>query len=121
MRTLQKNKRTFYYARFIATEPIYDEYGNLTGDRQKVYSEPVKYMANVSANVGADAIQVFGSLTNYSRTMTLTENLLREGDIIWFGIDTTQSHNYVVTKVADSLHGYLIAIQEVNANRYQSA
>ena len=113
MRTLLRNKRKLYYANFIKSEPIFDEWGNETLDVNNVYGEPTELRGNVSASVGEEAIQVFGSLTNYSRTIALTTNPLKEGSRIWLGIEPTESHNYVVTKVADSLNGYLIAIREV--------
>lgn len=112
MRTLIKNKRKFYYANFIESIPIIDEWGNETSEVKSVYDDPKLSYGNISASVGEEAIQVFGSLTNYSRTIALTNNPLKEGCRIWFGIEPTLPHNYVVTKVADSLNGYLVAIRE---------
>ena len=116
MRSLEKNKRSFYYANLIGTESIFDEYGNETGELKKVYGEPVQAYGNVSASIGEEAIATFGSMTTYSRTIALTSNAMKEGSRVWLGVEPTKPHNYVVTKVADSLNGYLLAIQEVNAN-----
>lgn len=115
MRSLHRNGRKLYYAVPVSTEPILDEYGNETLEVRTVYSEPVALVANVSANVGQDAVDTFGSLTGYSRTVSYTGNTcpLVEGAKVWFGVDVKTSHNYVVVKVADSKNGFLIALREV--------
>ena len=116
MRSLHRNKRTLHYAVPQGTESIFDEYGNETLETKTVYSSPKLLKANVSANVGEDAVNVFGSLTEYSRTIALTSATcpLVEGSIVWFGVDTSESHNYVVVKVADSKNCFLIALREVS-------
>lgn len=116
MRSLQRNTRKLFYDVPTSTEPILDEYGNDTLERKTVYSDPLPMNANVSANVGEDAVSVFGSMTEYSRTITYAGNScpLVEGSRVWFGVDTTAPNNYVVVKVADSKNGYLIALREVS-------
>ena len=116
MRSLEKNQRKFYYANLVGTEPIYDEYGNETGEVKKVYSDPILTKGNISANIGEEALNVFGNQSDYSRTIVTTSTHMKEGSRIWFGIEPSEPHNYVVTKVADSINGYLLAIQEVNEN-----
>ena len=116
MRSLQRNTRKLYYDVPTGYEAILDEYGNDTLEQRTVYSDPVPMMANVSANVGEDAVSVFGSMTEYSRTITYCgDNCpLVEGSRVWFGVSTTEANNYVVVKVADSKNGYLIALREVS-------
>lgn len=116
MRSLQRNWRELYYAVPERTEPIVDEYGNDTLEVRHIYSSPRKLKANVSANVGSEEVNVFGSLTEYNRTISYSgsECPLVEGSRVWFGVDVTGSHNYVVIKVADSKNGYLIALREVS-------
>lgn len=116
MRSLQRNWRKLHYAIPVSTEPILDEYGNDTLEVKTIYSDPVELAANVSANVGQEAINVFGALTGYSRTVTYlgSECPLVEGSKVWFGVDVTGSHNYVVIKVADSKNGFVIALREVS-------
>ena len=117
MRSLQRNWRELHYAIPVGTESILDEYGNDTLEPNTIYSDPIQLRANVSANVGQEAVEVFGALTGYSRTITYCgpECPLVEGSIVWFGVSATESHNYVVIKVADSKNGYLIALREVTA------
>ena len=115
MRSLQRNWRKLHYASPQSIEPIFDEYGNETLEHRTVYSEPTELAVNVSANIGQEAVNVFGSVTEYSRTITYNGATcpLVEGSVVWFGVDTTGSHNYIVVKVADSKNGFLIALREV--------
>ena len=115
MRSLQRNTRNLYYATPQSEESILDEWGNETLEVKTVYGDPKPLRANVSANVGQEAVNVFGSITGYSRTISYIGNgcPLVEGCRIWFGVNPTEPHNYTVVKVADSKNGYLIALREV--------
>ena len=110
MRSLQRNFREIYYRVPISTEPIIDEYGNDTLEIKSVYSEEIPLQVNVSANVGREATEIFGTLTDYSRTITYcgAECPLSEGCVVRFN-----THTYVVAKVADSKTGFVIALREV--------
>lgn len=119
MRSLFRNQRDLYYATVESTESIVDEYGNDTLEVLTVYSSPTLLRANVSANMGQDAVDAFGSQTEYNRTVSLTGNScpLSEGDRVWFGVEpneTGDNNNYTVARVADSKNGYLVALREVS-------
>lgn len=116
MRSLQRNWRKLHYATPTGTKSILDEYGNDTLELETIYSEPVSLNANVSANVGQEAMDAFGALTGYNRTITYSgENCpLVEGSVVWFGVTPDKPHNYTVIKVADSKNGFLIALREVS-------
>ena len=116
MRSLQRNCRDLYYAIITDTKTIKDEYGNDTLELEHVYSDPVLMRVNVSANAGQDAVNTFGSMTGYSRTIAYTGTTcpLVEGCKVWFGVDPTEEHNYTVVKVADSKNEFLIALREVS-------
>lgn len=115
MRCLNKNKRQMHYALLIGEEPILDEYGNETSESKPAYGDITELRANVSAAVGEEAVQAFGSFTNYSRAVCVSDNNcpIAEDSIVWFGIDTTEPHNYIVTRKADSKNGILYALKEV--------
>lgn len=115
MRNLHRNMREMYYAPIIGTESVLDAYGNDTLEVKPTYGAPTQLLCNVSANVGQDAVQVFGQLTNYSRTVSIASEKcpLSEGAKVWFGASIAGPNNYVVVKVADSKNGYLIALREV--------
>ncbi len=115
MRDLKRNQRVLHYANVIGTEPIMDEYGNDTLEVRTLYGSPTLLRCNVSANMGQEAVEVFGSQTEYSRTISLTGRNcpLVEGTRVWFGVAPDVNFNYTVARVADSKNGFLIALREV--------
>lgn len=117
MRNLNRNKRELWYATLVGSTPILDEYGNDTLEVEAVFSPPLPFKANVSANAGQEAIEVFGSQTEYNRTLSVAGVMcpLIEGCHVWFGVepnDNADNHNYIVARVADSKNGFLVALRE---------
>jgi hypothetical protein len=116
MRTLNRNKRSIYYALLTGeVDESVDEYGNETGEPVPVYGDAVELKCNVSAATGADAVQAYGTFTNYSRTMCVADPNcpIDENAIVWFGREPDEPHNYIVTRKADSKNGTLYALREV--------
>lgn len=115
MRNLVRNRRPLYRSAITGTEPVVDEYGNETLEERVVYGEPLKIYCNFSANVGREAVEVFGAQTEYSRTVSWAgeDCPFSEGDLVWIGVEPTEAHNYTVARVADSKNGYLVALREV--------
>ena len=112
MRTLNRNGRAITYETLIGTEPIKDANGNDTLEVRKVYAPPVAAQWNVSAAVGEEANEIFGDLTDYSRTVALCgECPVSEGDRVAFG-----GKRYTVVKIADSKNAWLLALREVAGN-----
>ena len=120
MRNLIRNRRDMWYALPLGTHPIVDEYGNDTLEVETDYTSPLFLLANVSANMGQEAVEVFGSQTDYSRTVAVSANCpLVEGCRVWFGVEPDAdggNWNYVVARVADSKNGCLVALREVTGN-----
>lgn len=119
MRSLLRNQRRLWFAVPTNSVPVYDEYGNDTLERETIYLPPTLLRANVSANAGQEAVEVFGAQTEYSRTISLTGEAcpLLEGSRVWFGVEPNESadnNNYVVARVADSKNGFLVALREVS-------
>ena len=114
MRDLKRNQRSFYYATATGIEPMLDEYGNDTLEMRTIYSAPLVFKANISANIGEDAVETFGAQTEYSRTVCMANCPFKEGDKVWFDADPMGENNYVVAKVADSKNGFLVALREVS-------
>ena len=119
MRQLRRNQRNLWYALKGGTEPIRDANGFLTGEYSLVFSEPVLLPSNVSAAVGQEAVEVFGGLTDYQRTVAIadTDCPMAEGSRVWFGIEPNEkrdNYNYVVVRKADSKNGLLYALREVS-------
>ena len=119
MRNLIRNKRSLWYAIPVGSNPILDEYGNDTLEVEMVFSSPLPLRANVSANVGLESVEVFGSQTEYSRTVSIIDHEcpLTEGCRVWFRVEPNEegtNYNYTVARVADSKNGYLVALREVS-------
>lgn len=124
MRSLNKNKRQLYYALYISDEPILDEYGNETSESEPTYGKREELRCNVSSATGEEAVQAFGSFTNYTRVVCVANNdcPLSEQTIVWFGVPIFNEdgeptpHNYIVTRKADSKNGILYALKEVKVS-----
>lgn len=115
MRSLNRNKRQTFYALFVKDEPILDEYGNETGESKPTYGDITELRCNISAASGEDAVQAFGNFANYTRAICVSDNNcpIKEHTIVWFGVETTEPYNYIVTRKADSKNGILYALKEV--------
>ena len=115
MRSLNRNKRTIYYALRTGDEANLDEYGNETGETTPQYGDAVMLRCNVSAASGQEAVEAFGSFTGYSRAMYVADTTcpIGEDSVVWFGVEPTEPYNYIVVRKADSKNGVLYALQEV--------
>ena len=115
MRSLNRNKRLIYYALLTGEVENIDEYGNLTGELTPAYGVATPLSCNVSAASGEDAVRAFGNFTGYSRTVCVADTTcpMDEQTVVWFGVDPTEPHNYIVVRKADSKNGILYALQEV--------
>ena len=121
MRSLIRNQVPFYYAPYIGKDEMRDEYGNLSGEYEIIYGEPVKMYGNISAAQGETQTRQFGESETYDKVIVLDnpKTLINEYSILW--VDTSPvspetPQDYVVKKVARSLNGVSIAISKVNVN-----
>lgn len=123
---------TFYYAPYEGKNEITDEYGNVTGQYEVVYGNPVKMMGNISASVGEIQNRQFGDSENYDKVIALgnPNTPIDEYSVLWVdkspslnndGSLTTNAsgevetpHDYIVKRVARSLNYVSIAISKVN-------
>lgn len=115
MRVLTRNKQTFYYADFEGTVPLYDDNGNLTGDEEIKYSEPIEMKAVISMTRGGAESTLFGLNEVYDKYITLNkeDDVITEQSVLWIGIPPTEPHNYRVYRVAKSLNFIQIGIRRV--------
>lgn len=115
MRSLNRNKRLIYYALRTGEVENIDEYGNLTGELTPVYGATTPLYCNVSAASGEDAVAAFGNYTGYTRTICVADTTcpINEQTVVWFGVDPSEPHNYIVVRKADSKNGVMYALQEV--------
>ena len=115
MRELEINKQTIYYALFTGYTDAVDSNGYKTGEKVKTYSDPTPLRINVSPARGNADREIFGIDLSYTRTMT-TDKLdcpIDEDTILWVGRDTSEPHNYIVVRKAQSLNDIVYAIREV--------
>lgn len=126
MRTLLRNQVAFYYAPYLNKQALKDEYGNLSGEYEIIYGNPVKVFGNISSAQGEMQTRQFGESETYDKVIVLSNpnTPIDEYSILW--VDTKPalsesgenieniSHDYVVKKVARSLNSVSIAISKVN-------
>ena len=118
MKCLKRNQTSIYYALLQDCYEETDEYGNVIGQFDSEYSDPVKVKVNVSPARGTIDIEQFGINANYNRTI-VTDDLncpIDENSILWIGRDTDKPYNYVVVGVAKSINSITYAIREVIVN-----
>lgn len=121
MRTLNRNKKTFYYCLYQGKTPVLDEYGNYTSEYKISYYPQVMVRANISPATGVSQMEQFGNLENYDKvivtddvTIPIDENsVLFVDKIPEFKEDGTPLYDYIVKKIARSLNSVSIAISKV--------
>ena len=126
MRCMVRNERTFYYAQYIGKTDILDEYGNLTGESEIKYSNPVKVHGNISSAKGVMESRQFGETESYDRVIVMgDENTpINEYSVLWVDTlphleedgSTLTPYDYVVKEVARGLTSVSIAIGKVKVN-----
>lgn len=125
MKTLARNKKPFAYCLYSGTTtPIYDEYGNESGELEIGYDEPVVAWGNISPATGASAVEMFGGVDNYDKIIVTddvdipidTDTVLFVGKEYEETEDGQPIYNYTVSRVARSLNFVAIAIREVKVN-----
>ena len=60
MRCMVRNYKKFYYALYIESKEIIDEYGNGCGEYEVSHGKPTKALGNVSGAMGETQSLVFG-------------------------------------------------------------
>lgn len=146
MRTLNRNKRSFWFCLFAERIPIIDEYGNQTSESIVRYGTPTKMCANISQATGYSQTEQFGNLDNYDKVIVTDwmDCPIDENTVLFIGkqpefgeavtIDYTPSntllgedtatpvtvevplYNYVVRRVAKSLNSISIAVRKVDVS-----
>ena len=124
MRALARNKILIHYANYRDKTPIEDEYGNLTGEYEIHYTNPIAVCANVSAARGESTTRQFGDDVSYDRIIVLDDPKfpINESSILWIDTppeiqedgSTKDPHDYIVKQVATSLNSVSIAVSKVN-------
>ena len=126
MRTLHRNKIRIFYANYRSKTPRKDDYGNLTGEYDIAYDNPVEIKANVSAARGEATTRQFGDDEGYDRVIVLEDPAIpiTVSSILWIDTlpeiaedgSTKTPHDYIVKQVATSLNSVSIAVSKVNVS-----
>ena len=121
MRTLERNKTSFYYALYLGKEENIDADGNATGTYTILYSNPVECRGNISTSKGSVQVEQFGNDLQYDKVIVLDDVSIPidENSVLW--VDKEVEHDkygnpvfdYVVKKVAKSLNSISFAISKV--------
>lgn len=120
MRTIQRNKRTIWYALYQGDTELVDGDGNLTGEHADSYTTPVETRMNVSGGRGQAEIEIFGIENPFTHT-AVTDDLTTPFDtdtVFWFGIEPMNGqaqvgHNFRCTGVSRTVNQVVIALAEV--------
>ena len=97
MKTLNRNKQSFYYCLYKGEIPITDENGNKTGETIVTYYPPVLMRASVSQATGISNTEQFGNLDNYDKVI-VTEDVncpIDENTVLF--IEKPPAYSEVVT------------------------
>lgn len=116
---LKRNQRTIYISNFIREEPLLDEEGYDTGETVEVYTDPIEIKANIREETGEIKDGPFGKLEKYDRIIGPLSNKLniKPNTRIYIGVDPkTEPHNFIVSKVSESLSHKMIVAKKVTLN-----
>lgn len=119
MRTVKRNKRPVAYAFYQGVTELLDDDGNLTGEYNVSYTEPVSTLMNVSGGRGQADIALFGLTQTFSRTAT-TEDLttpFNTQTVFWVETDPeTEPFDYRVVAVSRTVNQVVLALAEVETD-----
>ena len=119
MRTVQRNKRTIWYALYNGVTEVVDEDGNYTGEQEVSYGEPIQARMNVSGGRGQAEIELFGVDNPFTRTAVTDDldTLFNTDTIFWFEADPlVDPHNYRCTGVSRTINQVVLALAELDIN-----
>ena len=119
MRTLQRNKRTIYYALYNGVQEVVDSDGNYTGEQEVSYGEVHTAKMNVSGGRGQAEIELFGVDNPFTRTAVADDldTPFNTDTIFWFEADPLVApHNYRCTGVSRTINQVVLALAELDIN-----
>ena len=117
MRCLWRNKVPFWYCLYLGEQVITDSEGYETGEKETLYSDPVEVHGNVSPAQGEVQLEQFGNLIQYDKVIILEDENCPINENTLLYVDhapgTGVEPDYIVKRVARSLHGVSYAISKV--------
>lgn len=124
MKTMDRNKVSFWYLLYDKKVPITDEDGNETGEYRVIYKAAVQQRENVSAATGSAQVEQFGNFISYDKVI-VTDDLscpIDENTVLFldkepeYDKDGTPMYDYIVKRVAKSLNSVSYAVSKVTVS-----
>lgn len=124
MRTMERNKSSYWYLLYDRKEAVKDKEGNETGDTRVVYKEAAKRRDNVSAATGTAQVEQFGNFISYDKVI-VTDDLscpIDENTVLFIDKEPEYDDNgnplydYIVKRVAKSLNSISYAVSKVTVS-----
>lgn len=124
MRTMERNKVSFWYLLFDRKAAITDDEGNESGEHTVLYKDAVQMKANVSAATGAAQVEQFGNFISYDKVIVIDDLScpIDENSVLFidkepeYAEDGTPLYDYLVKRVAKSLNSISIAVSKVTVS-----
>jgi hypothetical protein len=117
MRTLERNKQTFYFAPNQGKQPLVDAEGKETGEYGLKYGAPVAVRGHVSVGVTEVMRELFG-ITERCERMIILDVLpagLDSECILWVDqTDLSKPYDYMVSSSPKGKSHIVIGIRRVN-------
>lgn len=116
LQTARVNKQPLHYATYTERTEVEDEYGNLSW--QITYTDPIAAEWNIST-VDSDAeVELFG--ISAFEVIRIVPDKLPDGfdaaSIIWYGVETTEPHNYAIAGIRKTLNTVTIYARRVDVS-----
>lgn len=88
MRTVDRNKKPFYYRIYTGIIREKDEYGDYTGEKKVLYADPIRLKGNISAATGNADLEHFGTGVAYDKTVILqgTDYAITETTVLYVDV-----------------------------------
>lgn len=124
MKTMERNKTSFWYLLYDKKVTVMDDDGNETGDYRVIYKEAVQRKENISAATGSAQVEQFGNFISYDKVI-VTDDLscpIDENSVLFidkepeYDPDGNPLYDYIVKRVAKSLNSISYAVSKVNVS-----
>lgn len=85
MRCMTRNKRRFWYARYLEKTQVFDADGNLTGESEILHGDPVLCYASISPAAGQVRTELFGDAALYDKVICTDRfaPVMDERTVLW--------------------------------------
>ena len=125
MKLMRRNLKQIWYCLYEREEILKNSLGHETGEKQIIYSEPVKIYCNVSPATGYAQTYMFGTLETYDKIVIVDDMNcpIDENSILFIDKAPTKSpddqyfiFDYIVRRVAKSLNHISYAVRKVKVS-----